>query len=102
LAGKDLDIRFVSLAMLQPINVWVPVGVGPPITPQGLMYLFLDFPDSDDKKGTVIEEVGTFENSILELYKNALSNSYVPCVVDDTKELQQLKPESCLVKNNLS
>lgn len=99
LAGKELDIRFVSLMMLLPVNLWAPLGYGPPITPQGLVYLFLDLPGDEDKKGNIVEEFGTFENEVLKFYEECLSYVYVPCEETFVVE-EQLKPETCLAKNN--
>ena len=61
-AGADVPIEFVSLVALMPVNLFFPVGLGPPITPLGLAYLALEI--SSQKKKKVIEAIQKLEEEM--------------------------------------
>jgi hypothetical protein len=101
LKGKNLDIRKVSLIMLLPSNIWPPpVGIGPPITPQGILYLFLDAKLNKEKRAKMLD---TAEDSIpvgdkeLRSFSNCLRNSLVKCEEAVEEEVVPELEETCMI-----
>lgn len=93
---RKLDIRFVSLVLLQPVNLWPPPGgFGPPITPFGFIYLALEDKLKSKKQKTketqeeINEVVQSGEETFPEEERTSidiLRNVHVNCYLEKEKE----------------
>ncbi|MCX8008738.1 MAG: hypothetical protein N3A54_03455, partial [Patescibacteria group bacterium] len=107
---KKLDIRFVSLVLLLPSNLWPPpYGIGPPITPLGMMYLAIEDKLKPNKKKKeenkenveqILQNVEDVVNEEELYYLNILREVCYNCFCykeEDKEEIIDQVEKSCFV-----